>query len=351
MSRRLLQRIALGILATAAVAGVIAVAGGYNVGASSGHLPGITTLFHWTLHNSVTLRAGRQQATPQPRIPVSGAGHYDLVCRACHGAPGEPVPESLRHMLPAPPHISDALGHWDEDELFWIVKHGIKMTAMPAWPTQARDDEVREVVQFLQRLPELDAPGYRQATGRPRRQEETDAESSPLLARCAACHGTDGLGRSGSSVPVIAGLGETYLARSLEAYRHGTRASGFMQAQASQLGPEEIRDLARHYAAQRRPDPDYGARPPDRGRRIARQGDRDQRVPPCAGCHGPGAAPGYPTLDGQRADYLRRQLELFRDGTRGGTRFASIMTFAVRHLSDADIAAVAAYYASQHPEG
>ncbi|MDG6348016.1 cytochrome c4, partial [Luteimonas sp. 8-5] len=70
--------------------------------------------------------------------------------------------------------------------------------------------------------------------------------------------------------------------------------------------------------------------------------------------HGPGAGPGernrmYPRLDGQYAGYLALQLRLFRDGGRGGTRYAPIMERAAAGLSDRDIADVAAYYASLPP--
>lgn len=83
------------------------------------------------------------------------------------------------------------------------------------------------------------------------------------------------------------------------------------------------------------------------GRRIARDGVPERRVPACAACHGPSESPRaevYPTLAGQRPDYLRKQLELFRREVRGGSEFAPLMAFAARHLTDRDIEALAAYY-------
>jgi hypothetical protein len=60
-------------------------------------------------------------------------------------------------------------GHrYTPEQLFSIVKHGIKFTGMPAWPVQQRDDEVWAMVAFLRRLPDLDAAGYRRlAYGEP----------------------------------------------------------------------------------------------------------------------------------------------------------------------------------------
>lgn len=346
-------------LTAIAVLAVLAVAGGYNVAASSGHLPLMKPLFAWTLRNSVYWRALGEtppQGIADRRLPA-GAGHYHLVCRQCHGAPGEAVPESLRHMVPAPPHASELARDWRPRELFWIVKHGIKMTAMPPWPTQQRNDEVWEVADFLRHLPQMERPAYEQAVGH--EPVPPGGRSGPLrevLDRCAHCHGRDGSGPAGSDVPVIAGLGERYLRVALEAYRRGARPSGFMQVQAADLTTDQIDALARHFARQpTRLDHNpavrsgSGAALAEAGRRIAGDGVPGRGVPACAACHGPSEslrAEVFPTLAGQRPDYLREQLELFRRGVRGGGEFAPLMTFVARHLTDRDIEALAEYYGS-----
>ncbi|MFC3149679.1 c-type cytochrome [Litoribrevibacter euphylliae] len=65
----------------------------------------------------------------------------------------------------------------------------------------------------------------------------------------------------------------------------------------------------------------------------------------CAGCHGSngiGIMDTYPNLAGQKAGYLAKQLKAFKDGTRADP----IMGSMAKPLSDADIANIAAYYAS-----
>lgn len=356
MSRR--GRLIAGLAALALVA-VIAVAGGYNVAASSGHLPWVKPLLAWTLKNSVFWRS-LDEAPPgdagRRPLPTSGAGHYHLVCRQCHGTPEEPVPESMRNMVPPPPHALDAVRHWRPRELFWIIKHGIKMTAMPSWPAQHRDDEVWEVVAFMRRLPDMDPAAYARAVGDGIAEMHGPEELQETLGRCARCHGMDGTGPARSDVPIIAGLGETYLREALDAYRRGNRASGFMQVQAAGLSAQQIAALARHFSRQTSdpgpPDMTPTAAKPsmvEAGRRIARDGVRERRIPACAACHGPSEslrAEEYPTLAGQRPGYLRKQLELFRRGTRGGSEFASLMAFAASELTDQDIEALAAYYGS-----
>ncbi|MGB5398485.1 MAG: cytochrome c [Gammaproteobacteria bacterium] len=65
----------------------------------------------------------------------------------------------------------------------------------------------------------------------------------------------------------------------------------------------------------------------------------------CAGCHGAAgisAVPIYPNLAGQKEAYLVAQMKAFKDGTRAN----AIMAPMAKPLSDADIANLAAYYAS-----
>lgn len=88
--------------------------------------------------------------------------------------------------------------------------------------------------------------------------------------------------------------------------------------------------------------------PEQAGRQVALHGAAAGGAPcmACHGAHGRGdAAAGFPRLAGQGAAYLAKQLRDFR----GGRRANSVMDAAVKNLSDAEITAVAAYYASQHP--
>jgi cytochrome c553 len=65
----------------------------------------------------------------------------------------------------------------------------------------------------------------------------------------------------------------------------------------------------------------------------------------CAGCHGANGisnSPMWPNLAGQKEAYLASQLQMFKDGRRNNL----MMSPQARDLSDADIANLAAYYAS-----
>jgi cytochrome c553 len=345
------------VLAGLAAAGLLTLVSGIvPIKASAGHWAVTRWLLSFAMGRSVATYSLAVTAPPldEPWLVLKGAGHYDLGCRPCHGSPGQRPPTIALAMTPSPPHLPPAIGTWDPEELYYIVKHGVKFTAMPAWPALQRDDEVWAMVAFLRALPGLDPPGYRRLV----RGEEGDGAAAArgpdaATARCAPCHGVDGNGRGLGAFPKLAGQRPAYLLASLDAFARGQRHSGIMRPIAAALGTDEMRELSRHYAGlpeTARPSPSRPARPaPDLGETIARRGIPAQRVPACAACHGPGGGPRnalYPELAGQYADYLALQLRLFSDDRRGGTPYAHIMRMVAGRLTPEQMGAVAAYYAS-----
>ena len=63
-------------------------------------------------------------------------------------------------MLPSPPDLTTSMRPWKDEELFWIVQHGIKYTGMPGWVALEREDEIWAVVAFLKQIPTIDAESY-----------------------------------------------------------------------------------------------------------------------------------------------------------------------------------------------
>lgn len=322
----------------------------------SGLFPLAASRGHWGVTTAILTLGMEQVVRTQSRwIPreapgglslVESAGHYETACRFCHGAPGDAQPAVPGLMTPMPPDLVEAVAEWGDEELFWIVKHGIKFTGMPGWASQRRDDEVWSMVAFLRRFPELDEEAYQQLVFGGRGEQE--------LGGCARCHGADGRGRD-EGIPKLAGQTVEYLVGALEAYAAGQRHSGVMQPVAAGLDGEARRRIAERYA---RLDPGGPERaPPDaveRGRRIAEQGVPGRRVGSCVDCHGPAATarnPHYPRLAGQHAAYLEEQLELLQRDLRGGSPWVELMDTALGHRLEPDaIRDVAAFYASLAPE-
>ena len=128
------------------------------------------------MRNSVELRAMAITPPPldNPDLVRLGAGHFHGGCAFCHGAPGIPVSPIARHMLPSPPDLTTSMRPWTDEELFWIVQHGIKYTGMPGWVALEREDEIWAVVAFLKRMPSIDAEQLPRARARRRSHARPD---------------------------------------------------------------------------------------------------------------------------------------------------------------------------------
>jgi cytochrome c553 len=68
------------------------------------------------------------------------------------------------------------------------------------------------------------------------------------ITTCQACHGLDGLSKNPES-PNLAGQIESYLVRSLTAYKSGERKNESMNIVAKDLSDEDIADVAAYYAS------------------------------------------------------------------------------------------------------
>lgn len=339
----------LALLGAAAAAATVGL-GLYNVSARVGHLPGVSWILHTTYRNSVRLRAPPKSSVPDlsdPALVALGALHFDGACKVCHAAPGELRTVTARSLVPEPPHIVEAVRQWEPRHLHWIVYEGVKMSGMPHWPAD-RPGEVWPMVAFLSRVGEMPPDRFASLTRPPE-----DAED-PAIGYCAACHGLDGVGDLGPHVPRLDIQDEPYLAVSLEAYRQERRASGIMQHAASRMDPAALRRAIEHYA-DLSPGPSGPA--PDaelvrEGAALAAAETGHDDVPACRACHGPDPtrqAETVPSLSGQHREYLETQLHLWRAGERGGGERANLMHLVAADLTDADIAALAAYYASLAP--
>ncbi|MDM0021933.1 c-type cytochrome [Variovorax saccharolyticus] len=161
----LLTLATLGIAAV--VAGAAVVYGGlYDVAATEQHLQPVFSVMETAMRQSVRLRARRIEppALDDPSLLVRGAACFRDKCVQCHGAPGVAQSDIGKSMQPLPGPLVDARQHWRARELYWVTKHGIRMSGMPAWEFRLSEKELWAVVAFLQRLPDLTPAQYTQAT-------------------------------------------------------------------------------------------------------------------------------------------------------------------------------------------
>ena len=157
--------ITVAVLALAALLVVVGYvwSGSYDIGADSAHTRPVYSMLETLRERSIATRAGRLQPPANLNdmaLIRQGAGNYDAMCTGCHLGPGIEPTELSRGLYPAPPNLSKA-GEFVPSHHFWVIKHGIKASGMPAWGKSMGDEYIWGIVAFLQQLPKLDAARYR----------------------------------------------------------------------------------------------------------------------------------------------------------------------------------------------
>ncbi|MGQ0741494.1 MAG: c-type cytochrome [Alphaproteobacteria bacterium] len=138
--------------------------GAYDFAADKPHSRMMTSLIAYARDRAIEVRASDIKAPDlsDAELVRTGAVQYAEMCTGCHLAPGMKDTEMRLGMNPEPPELTQVKR--GPAEQFWIVKHGIKMTGMPAWGPTHSDDVIWAIVAFLQKLPDLSTEEYRKLT-------------------------------------------------------------------------------------------------------------------------------------------------------------------------------------------
>lgn len=135
--------------------------GVYDIAADQPHWT-LTSKFIDTLRDrSIDARA-KTVAIPSnlgdARVVKSGAGQFAAMCSSCHTAPGEQASDLNQGLYPRPTDFTKVQA--EPARSFWVIKHGIKMSGMPAWGGSHDDEMVWALVGFLQKMPSISAEQY-----------------------------------------------------------------------------------------------------------------------------------------------------------------------------------------------
>lgn len=153
----------LATLLIVALGGLLFVYSGlYNIGADDPHIKPVYALIQTLRDRSIEYRSdGITPPNLQDKdLILKGAGQYSAMCSDCHLSPGVSNSEIRVGLYPTPPNLS--IKAVEPSVAFWVIKHGIKMSAMPAWGANHDDATIWSMVAFLQTLPAMSPEKYKE---------------------------------------------------------------------------------------------------------------------------------------------------------------------------------------------
>ena len=145
------------VLVGLAIAGFVFATGRFNVAATAP--PDFTDkLAPWVL-DKARERGAESVTDPiskDPNAVALGLSHYRENCLPCHEVPGVEAAEFHEGMNPTPPDMdAQAVQHQSDAELVWVIKNGIRMTGMPAFGVNHKDEEIGHIVAFVRHVTQL----------------------------------------------------------------------------------------------------------------------------------------------------------------------------------------------------
>ncbi len=161
LARTLLIFLTLSLLASSA----FVYSGLFDPAADAPHSRPVYWLMENLRHRGIETRVSAIQVPDLTDVALirAGAGNYDAMCVGCHLKPGVTDSEMHRGLYPQPPVLATMARPTKPDHAFWIIKHGIKASGMPAWGKSMDDQTIWGLVAFLQNLPQLTPETYHEA--------------------------------------------------------------------------------------------------------------------------------------------------------------------------------------------
>jgi len=194
----------------------------YDVGADAPHTRPVFALMQLLRERSIRVRS-KDIPTPSlgdEQLILKGAGQYAAMCTGCHLKPGVQDSEIRPGLYPQPPNLTQR--RVNPQEAFWVIKHGLKMSAMPAWGLSHDDATIWSMVAFLQKLPDLTPAQYEAIVARAPPDEDMAMDMNREASHHHHGSGEANEGGHGHSDPVTeASTTDTAAAKPSAAYPGG----------------------------------------------------------------------------------------------------------------------------------
>jgi mono/diheme cytochrome c family protein len=94
----------------------------------------------------------KNPVAPTEENVAAGAKLYLDHCAGCHGVPSNPDSPFARSFYPPVPGFFQETPDMSESQNFYIIRHGIRWTGMPAWGNTLTDTQTWQIVTFLNNI-------------------------------------------------------------------------------------------------------------------------------------------------------------------------------------------------------
>lgn len=125
--------------------------GAYNVSQLSEH----NAITQWAINTAKEKSINKRiknlkvPAMDDTSMAIEGFTHYNEMCSTCHGGPGVSPDELSKGLYPTPPKFYKSDDMPGPAEAFWVIKNGIKFTAMPGFGPTHDDQKIWAITDFL----------------------------------------------------------------------------------------------------------------------------------------------------------------------------------------------------------
>lgn len=94
--------------------------------------------------------------TSSPELMAEARAHFADHCAICHANNGSGNTEIGRNLYPKAPDMRlPQTQNLTDGELYYTIHNGIRLTGMPAWGTEVKDDDSWKLALFIRHLPQL----------------------------------------------------------------------------------------------------------------------------------------------------------------------------------------------------
>lgn len=195
------------VMVLALMAGALALlgySGLYNIGADDHHWARTHSVMQLVRDRSIHTRSEHIQVPnlDDRSLVLKGAGQYAAMCTSCHLQPGTESSELREGMYPQPPNLSKTT--IDPRDAFWVIKHGIKMSGMPAWGKSHDNDTIWSMVAFLEKLPGMTPEQYKDIISEAPPDEDMDTYEGAARTDHHHDAGSDPDHHDGTAMPGMA---------------------------------------------------------------------------------------------------------------------------------------------------